>query len=619
MTIFNMSFFYKFINLNPFIKRTILYLFDTSLILLALILSYLIRFESIIYPSKFIIFIIIFFFFFSSYIFKAYNFSLRFLNIDNFVKKIFQVVIFNFFLLFLFSNLLFYFNHNILFPGFPRIITIILPILIFIFILSSRFFFLFLFENLELNKNHLKKKTRVVVIFFDKLSSNSITFLSKEFSYDIMGVATDTIVNSKFINDVPLINLKYIFDFVEKNKIELIIIFSNELTKEKNLTIDKINQLNCEVRFINSTLPVYNQLQSLKKSNIFDLFSTQINVSFLQKKNLKKIFRRKNFLITGAGGTIGSEICNQLFKFNPKKIILIDNSEFNLFQVYYKLSNNYYLNKKNTEFIPILLNIENKKEIKNILLKNNVDFVFHAAAYKHVELGEKNKQAYAINNVLGMHSLLTSCLESNIKNFVNISTDKAVYPKTFMGKTKRFNEIMLKSLIKEKKINYLSVRFGNVLGSSGSVVSIFQNQIIQNQPLTIFGKKTKRFFMLTQEAVNLVFTSLNLNLSGNILVLDIAKPYKIIEIAAKVANYYNRIIDTKISEYEFNKVPVRISKLKDFEKVTEQLFYENRVIKKKKGLYIIEKADNLPVNEIEIICNRIRNNFSENIFDKYFK
>jgi FlaA1/EpsC-like NDP-sugar epimerase len=619
MLIFNHSFFYKCVHLNPFIKRTILYLLDLSLILSALLFSYLIRFEEIIFPSKFIIFIIIFFFFFSSYIFKAYNFSLRFLIIDDFIKKISQVIIFNFLILFLFSITLLYFNHNILFPGLPRVIPLIFSILTFIFILGSRIFFLFLFKKFQSDENYLKKPTRVVVIFFDKLSVNSISFLSKEFSYNILAIAIDTRLNSKFINNIPVINLKYISDFVEKNKIELIIIFSNELTKEKNLTLDKINQLNCEVRFVNSNLPVYNQLQSLKKSNIFDLFSTKIKDSFLQKKELKKLFRKKTFLITGAGGTIGSEICNQLFKFNPKKIILIDNSEFNLFQVYYKLSNNYYLNKKNTKLIPVLLNIENKNEIKNILLKNKVDFVFHAAAYKHVELGEKNKQAYAINNVLGMHSLLTSCLENNIKNFVNISTDKAVYPKTFMGKTKRINEIMLKSLIKGKKINYLSVRFGNVLGSSGSVVSIFQNQIIQNQPLTIFGKETKRFFMLTEEAVNLVFRSLKLNLSGNILVLDIAKPYKIIEIAAKVANYYNRIIDTKITKYELNKIPIRFSKLKDFEKVTEQLFYKNRVIKKKIGLYIIEKADNLPVNEIEIICNTIRNNFSENIFDKYFK
>jgi FlaA1/EpsC-like NDP-sugar epimerase len=188
-----------------------------------------------------------------------------------------------------------------------------------------------------------------------------------------------------------------------------------------------------------------------------------------------------------------------------------------------------------------------------------------------------------------------------------------------MGKTKRINEMMLKTLIKGKKINYLSVRFGNVLGSSGSVVSIFQNQILQNQPLTIFGKETERFFMLTEEAVNLVFRSLNLNLSGDIVVLDIAKPYKIIEIAKKVANYYNRTIDTTITNYELHKIPVKFSKLKKYEKVTEDLFYNNRVIKRKKGLYILEKADNLPVNEIEIICNTIRNNFSENIFDKYFK
>ena len=618
MPIFNHSFFHKCVHLNPFIKRTILYLLDLSLILSALLFSYLIRFEEIILPSKFIIFIIIFFFFFSSYIFKAYNFSLRFLIIDDFIKKISQVIIFNFFILFLFSITLLYFNHNILFPGLPRVIPLIFSILTFIFILGSRIFFLFLFKKFQSDENYLKKPTRVVVIFFDKLSVNSISFLSKEFGYNILGIAMDTRLNSKFINNIPVIDLKYISDFVEKNKIELIIIFSNELTKEKNLTLDKINQLNCEVRFVNSNLPVYNQLQSLKKSNIFHLFSTKINKSFLQKEKINNKFFKKTFLITGAGGTIGSEICNQLFKFSPKKIILIDNSEFNLFQVYHKLSNKYFL-KKNTELIPILLNIENKNEMQKILFKNNIDFVFHAAAYKHVELGEKNKQSYATNNVLGMHSILTSCLENNIKNFVNISTDKAVYPKTFMGKTKRINEIMLKTLIKGKKINYLSVRFGNVLGSSGSVVSIFQNQILQNQPLTIFGKETERFFMLTEEAVNLVFRSLNLNLSGDIVVLDIAKPYKIIEIAKKVANYYNRTIDTTITNYELHKIPVKFSKLKKYEKVTEDLFYKNRVIKKKKGLYILEKADNLPVNEIEIICNTIRNNFSENIFDKYFK
>jgi FlaA1/EpsC-like NDP-sugar epimerase len=613
------SLFHKCIHLNTFIKRTILYLLDLLLISSALLFSYLIRFEEIVLPSKFIIFIIIFFFFFSSYIFKAYNFSLRFLIIDDFIKKISQVIIFNFFILFLFSITLLYFNPNILFPGLPRVIPLIFSILTFIFLLCSRIFFLFLFKKFLSDKDYLKKPTRVVVIFFDKLSINSISFLRKEFSYNILGIAMDSRLNSRFINNIPVINLKYISDFVEKNKIELLIIFSNELIKEKNLTLDKINQSNCEVRFVNSNLPIYNQLQSLKKSNIFHLFSTKINKSFLQKKKLNNMFFKKTFLITGAGGTIGSEICNQLFKFNPKKIILIDNSEFNLFQVYHKLSNKYFLNKKNTELIPILLNIENKNEMQKILFKNNIDFVFHAAAYKHVELGEKNKQSYATNNVLGMHSLLTSCLENNIKNFVNISTDKAVYPKTFMGKTKRINEMMLKTLIKGKKINYLSVRFGNVLGSSGSVVSIFQNQILQNQPLTIFGKETERFFMLTEEAVNLVFRSLNLNLSGDIVVLDIAKPYKIIEIAKKVANYYNRTIDTTITNYELNKIPVKFSKLKKYEKVTEDLFYNNRVIKKKKGLYILEKADNLPVNEIEIICNTIRNNFSENIFDKYFK
>ena len=186
-----------------------------------------------------------------------------------------------------------------------------------------------------------------------------------------------------------------------------------------------------------------------------------------------------------------------------------------------------------------------------------------------------------------------------------------------MGKTKRFNEIMVKSLAKNNNLNLSSVRFGNVLGSSGSVLTIFQNKILQNEPITIFGKDTERFFMLTSEAVELVFGSLNLNLKGNAAVLNIAKPYKIIDIARKVADFYNLKIDTTINKYEGNKVPVKIIPLKSYEKDSELLFDEKKIILTKNDEYIVEEIDRIDTKKIDDVCNQIENNFQDNILDNY--
>ena len=186
-----------------------------------------------------------------------------------------------------------------------------------------------------------------------------------------------------------------------------------------------------------------------------------------------------------------------------------------------------------------------------------------------------------------------------------------------MGKTKKFNEIMVKSLLQNKSLNFSSVRFGNVIGSSGSVLTIFQNKILQNQPITIFGKDTERYFMLTSEAVELVFGSLDFNLNGNVAVLNIAKPYKILEIAKKVANFYNLEIDLNTDTYKDNKVPVKIVPLKSYEKVSELLFNKENIISEENNEYILEKIKKIDSEKIRNFCSQIENNFNEKTLDEY--
>lgn len=222
-----------------------------------------------------------------------------------------------------------------------------------------------------------------------------------------------------------------------------------------------------------------------------------------------------------------------------------------------------------------------------------------------------------MNNIKGTFVILNNCIKFNVDNFVNISTDKAVKPSTFMGKTKKFNEIMVKSLLQNKSLNFSSVRFGNVIGSSGSVLTIFQNKILQNQPITIFGKDTERYFMLTSEAVELVFGSLDFNLNGNVAVLNIAKPYKILEIAKKVANFYNLEIDLNTDTYKDNKVPVKIVPLKSYEKVSELLFNKENIISEENNEYILEKIKKIDSEKIRNFCSQIENNFNEKTLDEY--
>jgi len=267
-------------------------------------------------------------------------------------------------------------------------------------------------------------------------------------------------------------------------------------------------------------------IDDLKNLDLGDIIKRKI---FDIKKNSIKKFKNKSILVTGGAGSIGSEISQQILRSSPKKLLIIDNSEYSLFQIKEKLGL-----RKNIKYV--LLDVNNQTQMQKIIKENKIKYIFHAAAYKHVSFLEENLFTAIKNNILATLSLVRAIKNTDI-NLTVISTDKAVEPKNVLGMTKRASEIITLSLSKEndyKKSKISIVRFGNVFGSAGSAIEIFKKQIKNNLPVTLTDIRMKRFFMSIREACNLVLQSSQLKKSSSIFVLKMGKPIKIIEIINKL-------------------------------------------------------------------------------------
>ncbi len=244
--------------------------------------------------------------------------------------------------------------------------------------------------------------------------------------------------------------------------------------------------------------------------------------------SISKMIHGKSVLVVGAGGSIGAELSRQVVAFGARKILLLDQNEFNLYQIDHelRLSNNY-----EGRVLPLLVDIKDKASLAYEFRRHQPEVVLHAAAYKHVHLVESNPYSSILNNVLGTKNLLEVSQDFRVPTFVLISTDKAVRPGGVMGATKRCCELMVAAVGKTLGTNYCSVRFGNVLGSSGSLIPLLQQQIRDGGPVTITHKDMSRYFMLIPEAVSLVLCAATLSQPGDISILRMGEPIKIVEIA----------------------------------------------------------------------------------------
>ena len=339
------------------------------------------------------------------------------------------------------------------------------------------------------------------------------------------------------INNIPIISG---FDRLEQLKaihsnLEVLLAIPNIKTDRRRKIISDLEQIKVAVR----TMPSLNELLSDEKK-VTDIQELSINdilpgarISNAQVKDAES----KTFLISGAGGSIGAEITRQLLASNPKKIILFELSEYNLFNIERECLAIKTSKNLDTEILPILGDIRDKKNLEHIFQKFEINHIYHAAAYKHVPLveNENNISKAAENNILGTYNLAEVAVKYDIHSFVMISTDKAVRPTNIMGATKRFAEIIIQSINAEaSNTKFSMVRFGNVINSSGSVIPLFIDQISRGGPVTVTHKDVKRYFMTIPEASNLVLQAGEMSTGGEVFILDMGEQVKIYDLARKL-------------------------------------------------------------------------------------
>lgn len=281
--------------------------------------------------------------------------------------------------------------------------------------------------------------------------------------------------------------------------------------------------------------------------SIEDIFSGDVTVSdfqeidiadllgrpevVLDQKELNQYFEGKTILVTGAGGSIGSEICRQIARFSPKRLLLLGHGENSIYLIHRELQEKY---GKSIELIPVIADIQDRERIFDIMATCRPNVVYHAAAHKHVPLMEYNPHEAVKNNIFGTKNVAEAAKAANVEKFVMISTDKAVNPPNVMGATKRVAEMIVTGLNESGKTQFAAVRFGNVLGSRGSVVPVFKDQVKKGGPVTVTDFRMTRYFMTIPEASRLVIQAGHLAKGGEIFILDMGEPVQILELARKV-------------------------------------------------------------------------------------
>jgi len=286
----------------------------------------------------------------------------------------------------------------------------------------------------------------------------------------------------------------------------------------------------------------------------------------LDLSNIRRKFQQRAALITGAAGSIGSELARQICGFNPGKLILFDRSENDLHQIELELRENFPAG----EYLPVVGDIRDTGRLCEIMTMHRPTTVFHAAAYKHVPMMERNCFEAVSNNVFGTYNVALAAGQCGVEDFVMISSDKAVHPANIMGVTKRVAEILILGL-QGQPTSYVSVRFGNVLGSNGSVVPLFERQIANRKPVTVTHPEARRYFMTIPEAVQLVLQAATMGRGGEIFVLDMGEPMKIVDLARNLI---------RLSGLEPGReIPIVFTGLRPGEKLLEELMFHGEGLK----------------------------------------
>jgi len=381
-------------------------------------------------------------------------------------------------------------------------------------------------------------------------------------------------LNRQSINGIPVISRDGLKHLIKKKNVTEVLLAIPSLTRaERNEIINYLEPYQVLVRSLPGVIEIAQgkvKVTDLREVNIKDLLGRDSVVS--SKELLSLNITNKVVMVTGAGGSIGAELCRQVLALRPQILVLYDQNEFALYRINKELIN---VGMSNVEILPMLGSVTNRKRLSHILARFDVNTIYHAAAYKHVPMVESNNGEGVVNNIFGTLGCAQAAIENGVETFVLISTDKAVRPTNTMGATKRVAELILQALALKRKTRFSMVRFGNVLDSSGSVVPLFREQIKEGGPVTVTDPKIQRYFMTIPEAVELVIQAGAMAKGGDLFVLDMGKPVRILDLAQKMIRLSGLRLKDKLNPD--GDIEVKFTGLRPGEKLYEELLIGGNV------------------------------------------
>ena len=499
-------------------------------------------------------------------------------------------------------------------PGVPRTIGVIQPILLFLFIGASRAVTRFWLGGGYESLLRLSHRKRVLIYGAGSAGRQLAGALGNSEDMNVVGfVDDDRSLHSSVMNGKTIYAPRQLAQLIESLDIAILLLAIPSATRQRRAEIiDSVRGSHASIR----TLP-----------GLTDLAHGRVTVNDLRELEIEELLGRdpvapdpallaqnlagKTILVSGAGGSIGSELCRQILRENPSTLLLVEMSEYNLYEIHKELTAQDAGSLTTTIVVPVLTSVLNEPALDALIGEYRPDTIFHAAAYKHVPLVEHNVVEGIRNNVFGTLTLARVAQKHNVADFLLISTDKAVRPTNIMGASKRLAELILQAFaLQNPKTRFSMVRFGNVLGSSGSVVPLFRKQIKQGGPVTVTHEDITRYFMTIPEAAQLVIQAGTMAKGGEVFVLDMGEPVKIIELARTMIELSG--LSVRDDANPDGDIVVEVTGLRDGEKLYEELLIGDNPEQTGHSRIMKANEDFLDWNDLERIVEKLAADMAAN-------
>lgn len=594
-----------------YLKRTIVIFIDIFLCILSTWLAFILKTDELIFvseinPISIIISISLalpLFWLFGLYrtIFRYAGMSVLF----SITKSIFIYSLFYLLLIFIFNI-----------QGVPKSIGILQPIILFLAVISFRFSVRNIF-NIKYNFEKHSIKKNVLIYGAGNAGKQLVSSLDKNLDFKVVGFLDDNVeLQGQVLLGRHIYAPSKLETLVKEKGLRIVLLALPTISRKKRFEIiEYLSKYHLSIK----TLPSMAEMLSdhISASDIKDLNINDLLNRVEVKPKIKLLNKNINFktiLVTGAGGTIGSELCRQISRLKPNKLLLFELNEFSLYKIHEEL----IAYNKDFRIIPLLGNVLDQEKIERILETFKVDTIYHAAAYKHVPLVEENIAEGVKNNVFGTLSIAKASIKMKVSSLVLISSDKAVRPTNIMGASKRLSELCMQGIYNKAKnisTNFSIVRFGNVLESSGSVIPKFRKQIQEGGPISLTHKDVTRYFMTVNEAAQLVIQAGAMGNKSEVFVLDMGRSVKIIKLIYKMITFSGLTI--KDDKNPYGDIEIKIIGLRPGEKLYEELLIGNKPQKTNHSQIFKTSEDYIPFNQLEHHLSKlelfIKNNMVEEI------